>query len=59
MPSPIRRLQPAGSFGFQQRNRGTYLIGQRGLYTATNRPLAAVVTLVVLGLANLAFILVR
>ena len=29
------------------------------LYTATNRPLAAVVTLVVLGLANLAFILVR
>jgi hypothetical protein len=29
------------------------------LYTATNRPLAAVALLVVLGLANLAFILVR
>ena len=29
------------------------------LYTVTNRPLAAVVLLVVLGLANLAFILVR
>ena len=29
------------------------------LYRATNRPLAAVVLLVVLGLANLAFILVR
>jgi len=28
-------------------------------YTATNRPLAAVVLLVVLGLANLAFVLVR
>ena len=28
-------------------------------YTMTNRPLAAVVTLVVLGLANLAFFLVR
>ncbi len=29
------------------------------LYTATNQPLAAVALLVVLGLANLAFILVR
>ena len=29
------------------------------LYTATNRPLAAVALLVVLGLANLAFILAR
>jgi hypothetical protein len=29
------------------------------LYTVTNRPLAAVVLLVALGLANLAFILVR
>ena len=29
------------------------------LYTVTNRPLAAVALLVVLGLANLAFILVR
>ena len=29
------------------------------VYTATNRPLAAVALLVVLGLANLAFILVR
>lgn len=29
------------------------------LYTATNRPLAAVALLVVLGFANLAFVLVR
>ena len=47
------------------KNRTTNLIAAGAclvcgvFYTVTNRPLAAVVTLVVLGLANLAFILVR